>query len=77
MHPRRAGLSSGMKNEKPVKNSIIAMSGKVTRSRLRRPKVSMVYMAGIANRKLIAPPPKEVRSAALREKPAFWKIAVE
>jgi hypothetical protein len=36
----------------------------VARRRLRRPKVSMVQMAGMAKRKLIMPKPIEMRRAA-------------
>jgi hypothetical protein len=37
-----AVLSAGIQKEKPVKNMKSAMSGKVVRRRLRRPKVSIV-----------------------------------
>jgi hypothetical protein len=41
-----------------------AIRGKVERSRLRRPKESIVQRAGIAKRKLIMPKPREMRRAA-------------
>jgi hypothetical protein len=45
MHPILAAWyvgSSGIKNENPVKKRKRAINGKVVRSKLRRPKVSMV-----------------------------------
>jgi hypothetical protein len=41
------------------------MTGKVTRSKGRLPKRSMVKMAGMAKRKLIRPKPNEARRAEI------------
>jgi hypothetical protein len=51
MRPMWAGLSSGMRKHNPAAKSVQAMLGNVARRRFRRPKVSMVKMAGKANRK--------------------------
>lgn len=40
---------SGIQKLKPVKNNARDINGNVVKSKLRRPNVSMVYMAGIAN----------------------------
>lgn len=65
-----------MKKEKPAHNRQIPISGYVTSSRLRRPNVSMVKMAGIANRKFVIPVPIVVSKALERLKPASMKICV-
>jgi hypothetical protein len=46
MRPKWAGLSSGIKKQRPAARSVQAMLGKVKRRRERRPKVSMVQMLG-------------------------------
>lgn len=50
-------------NANPVMNKNIDMRGNVHKSKFRRPKVSIVYIAGNAKRKLITPNPKEARRA--------------
>jgi hypothetical protein len=44
--------------------------------RARRPYVSIVYTAGQANKKLIAPNPHEARSACVALAPASTKMVV-
>lgn len=51
--------------------------GKVVSKRLRRPKVSMVYTAGMANKKLMMPKPRLARRAEILENPEFTKITEE
>ena len=70
-------VSSGMKKEKPVKKRKIDISGKVVRSRFRRPKVSIVYTAGIANSQFIKPKPREAAKAEMGEKCASRNICEE
>ncbi|KAL1606709.1 hypothetical protein SLS60_004116 [Paraconiothyrium brasiliense] len=73
----RASVVDGIQKEKPVKSKKKAMSGKVLKRRLRRPKVSIVYKAGIAKRKLMTPNPREAASADWSEKPEFEKMLLE
>lgn len=63
---------SGIQKLKPVKNIARDINGKVVRRRLRRPKVSIVFMAGIANRKFITPQPREAPRAEDGAKFASW-----
>jgi hypothetical protein len=53
-----------------------AMNGKVARSRLRRPKVSIVQKAGNAKTKLMTPKPREASSAAFGWDPACKSMIV-
>jgi hypothetical protein len=53
------------------------MFGKVKRRRARRPKVSIVQMAGKAKMKLIRPNPKEAKRAWKSLKPDFLKMVAE
>lgn len=55
----RAELDSSMKNIDPAQKSIRAIQGKVVRRRLRRPKVSIVQIAGKAKTVLTSPKPKD------------------
>jgi hypothetical protein len=50
------------------------MFGNVTSSKLRRPKVSMVYTAGMAKMKVIRPKPIETSRHSLMLYPASAKI---
>jgi hypothetical protein len=52
-----------MKKLNPVYNKERDMSGNVVRRRFRRPNVSIVYMAGIANKKLMIPKPRDAQRA--------------
>lgn len=72
-----AVLVSGIKNENPVKNRHKLIIGKVVRRRLRRPKVSMVYRAGMANKKLMTPQPIEAPSALNSDRFASTKTSEE
>ena len=65
-----------MKKDIPVKRRKKPMSGKVVSNRLRRPKVSMVLTAGIANSQLTTPVPSDTANALTCEKPASIKICV-
>ena len=76
IHATRASFA-GTQNEKPVKSRKSAMSGKVLRSRLRRPKVSIVYIAGMAKRKFMTPKPREAARADWSEKPEEEKMLLE
>lgn len=57
---------SPIKNDMPVQSSIIDRNGKVTRSRKRRPYVSIVKNAGKAKIQLRIPVPRENNSACGR-----------
>lgn len=54
-----------------------AMRGNVVSKRLRRPKVSIVYTAGIANKKLMMPKPRLARRAAISVNPELENITEE
>jgi len=56
-------FSSRPLSSKQVRSIQSAISGNVKRSRFRRPKVSIVRTAGIANTKLMMPKPMLPRSA--------------
>jgi|SRR5712664_3635584 hypothetical protein len=73
----RASEELGIQKLNPVKNKHRDMRGKVVRSRLRRPKVSMVYTAGMAKRKLITPQPREAPRALISERFASRNISLE
>jgi hypothetical protein len=53
------------------------MLGKVKSSRVRRPNVSIVQTAGQANKKLMAPKPKDASRAPILLAPAEAKILLE
>jgi len=53
----------------------MAIKGKVVSSKLRRPKVSIVQMAGNANTKFTAPNPNEANNVCVDEKLASAKIS--
>lgn len=79
MLPKRCGVGSpsasrGRKNDIPHHSRQRPISGNVVRSRLRRPKVSIVYMAGMAKSQLVTPVPKDTSRAWLRENPASSKM---
>lgn len=57
-----------------MKSKRIDMIGKVTKSRGRRPNLSMVSIPGMAKRALIRPKPNEARRAEISEKPAEVKM---
>lgn len=59
-------LVLGMKKEKPVQRREMQRNGYVTRSRFRRPKVSIVKNAGSAKTQFKIPVPMETRRAVLR-----------
>ena len=48
------GLDGSMRKQRPAASRVHAICGKVKRTRLRRPKVSMVKTAGKAKRKLLS-----------------------
>lgn len=75
-HPILAVVFS-IQNENPVNRRKRAMNGKVVSKRLRRPKVSIVYTAGMANKKLMMPNPMLARRAAMWENPESTKITEE
>ena len=77
MSGKRAALLSGSKNIKPVAIKHQAMFGKVNKSKKRRPKVSMVQIAGHAKMKLMSPNPKDARRHWRGEKPPCSKIVEE
>ncbi len=52
----------------------IDISGKVVKRRFRLPKVSMVYMAGIANSQLMSPKPSDADRADIGLNPPSRKI---
>ena len=54
---------SGMKKAIPVMRRKNAIKGKVVRSKNRRPKVSIVQMAGAEKTKLSVPNPSEATNA--------------
>lgn len=66
-----------MKKENPVKYSERPMSGKPNKSKFLRPKVSIVYTAGIAKSQLTIPVPIDTRRALGWVNPALTKIWVE
>jgi len=59
----------------PVIKRKMAIKGKVVSSKLRRPKVSIVQMAGNANTKFTAPKPNEANNVCIDEKLASAKIS--
>lgn len=67
----------GMSVQRPAASSVHAIWGKVKSRRERRPKVSMVQMAGQAKMKLTMPKPKEARRALYSDVPASLKIVLE
>ena len=75
--PRCALLSSGMKKENPVPRRVHAICGNVKSSSVRRPKVSMVHIAGKAKMKLTIPNPKDARRAFMVDAPASAKTVEE
>ena len=77
IRPRCALLSFGMRKHKPAASSVQAIFGKVKRSSDRRPKVSIVHIAGQAKMKLTRPKPKEAISASLSVAPASEKTVEE
>ena len=56
--------STGSRKQHPAATMHHAMLGNVARSRFRRPNVSIVQIAGNANRKLISPKPQDARRVA-------------
>jgi hypothetical protein len=66
-----------MSAQSPAASSDQAMLGNVKRRRARRPKVSIVQMAGKAKRKLMSPKPKEAKRAWKSVKPDFLKMVEE
>lgn len=66
-----------MRKHRPVASKVQAICGKVKRSKLRRPNVSMVQIAGQAKTKLTRPKPKEAIKASRSEAPACLKIVLE
>lgn len=64
----------GIEKLKPVKNMKADIRGNVVKSKLRRPKVSIVYMAGIAKSQLIIPNPRLADKAEIGKKPPSRKI---
>lgn len=75
-HPIRAWVFS-IQNENPVNSRNNDMRGKVVSKRLRRPKVSIVYTAGMANKKLMMPKPRLARRAEILVNPDSAKITEE
>ena len=63
MRGSRALDSSGRPYTPPVTNKQIAMNGNVHSSKVLRPKVSMVYQAGIAKTKVMAAKPQDASRA--------------
>lgn len=57
-----------------MNSSMIDMSGKVMSRSGRRPNLSIVRMAGMANTQLTMPKPHEARSAWISPKPASVKM---
>jgi hypothetical protein len=53
------------------------MLGNVKRRRPRRPKVSIVHIAGNAKTKLTSPKPKDARSEVVKSAPDWAKIVEE
>lgn len=77
MSGSRAALLSGSKNINPVAIKHQAMFGKVKRSKKRRPKVSIVQIAGHAKIKLMRPKPNDARRHCRGENPPCSKIVEE
>jgi hypothetical protein len=75
--PRCAVSWSGILKEKPQAKSVHAICGNVSKSSVRRPKVSIVQIAGQAKVKLTRPNPHEKRRAFLVEAPACAKTVDE
>lgn len=73
MQPVR-GPSAGIQKLKPVKRRNSDKKGYVVSRRLRRPKVSIVWIAGTAKTQLIRPKPSEALRAEIGENPASRKI---
>jgi hypothetical protein len=74
--PRRPELL-GILNENPAPSRDHTMLGKVAEISARRPKVSIVQMAGQAKAKLTRPKPHEARSAARLLAPVCENIVAE
>ena len=70
MAPRRPEPSPGIRKQRPAASKVHAMFGKVKSNNERRPKVSIVQMAGQANTKLTRPKPNDAMSAVLSLTPA-------
>lgn len=62
--------SFSIQNEKPVQKRKMDISGNVVSSRLRRPKVSIVYTAGRAKIQFVIPQPNDTRRASRSPNPA-------
>ena len=73
---RCALLDSGIKKHIPAAKSVHAICGKVKSSNDLRPKVSMVQMAGQANKKLTSPKPHDASKEPVTDAPA-WENTVE
>ena len=72
--PKRAGLSSGNRKVSAAANMVNAIGGRVIRSSLRLPRLSIVQTAGIAPMKLTKPKMVEASRAWNREKPESRNI---
>lgn len=68
---------SGIQKLKPVKKRQSDIRGKVVKRRFLRPKVSIVYMAGMAKRKLMMPNPRDADRALISERFACKKTSEE
>jgi hypothetical protein len=66
-----------MRKHNPVAKRDHAICGNVKRSKLRRPNVSMVQIAGQANTKLTSPKPRDAMRASRVEAPACLKMVLE
>ena len=75
--PRCAFDELGMREHRPTARRLHAMFGNVNSSKLLRPYVSMVQIAGQAKIKLIRPKPNEANKAVLREAPESKKMVDE
>lgn len=69
-----AELSNGIKELRPATNMVTAIIGRVRRRRDRRPKVSIVQIAGKAPTKFMKPKTQEARRALKSLKPESEKI---
>jgi hypothetical protein len=67
----RRAISAVIQKENPVNSKNIDISGNVVSRSLRRPKVSMVYIAGRAKTQLVIPQPSDVMRAMRWLKPAL------
>jgi hypothetical protein len=68
--PKCALFSSGIQKHIPAASRVQAICGKVKRRRDLLPKVSIVQIAGHANRKLTSPKPHDANNAPVTEAPA-------